>query len=147
MWTWASWASLLKVLLQKCLVQRHFGCSIQVRDKQWIQGCSYPEVSKLDWLSLSPKELKKYRFPGLWAPGEIPIKWAQGGTWQLHFHKSSVEAPSVSIGLTHRSHLCLASLPEPFRRAAVPSSFCRAFLCCDNRVIQPGACSRTAHST
>ena len=42
-----------------CLVQRHFGSSIQARDKHWIWKCSCPEVSKSGCLSPPPEELLK----------------------------------------------------------------------------------------
>lgn len=55
---------------------------------------------------------------------ECVIKQVQVGSSNLHFHKGPVEAPNVSVGLTHRSHLCIALLPEPSRFPSAMQRLC-----------------------
>lgn len=131
-----------------CLVQRHFGSSIEARDKHGIQKCSCPEVSKSGCLSPSPKELfKNYRFPGPWAPRKIQTKQTQGGTWKSAFS----QGPYGSANCQHRPDpqvlSVLGTTPRKLSEGQlVPSSLHRDFLLCDNWVILPEACSWGFHS-
>ena len=100
-----------------CLVQRHFGSSIEARDKHGIQKCSCPEVSKSGCLSPSPKELLKITdSQALEPPERFRLSKPKVGPGNLHFHKDPMEVLIVSIGLIPRSCLYLVPLPENFQK-------------------------------
>lgn len=65
-----------------------------------------------------PKGFKNIDFQASGLQERFGLSRSGMGPRSLHFHKGPVEAPSVSMGLTRRFHLCMVPPPEPSRRTS-----------------------------